>query len=180
MVRYGLARSSRALSASRVAWPFGLAVLFGEPLGGVLGRDADRLGEDLAPPPRTAPARPPTRPRAGPPTPARTPAMAVDFPLPGRADQHVERSPRGHHLDDGGGLLGRQHPPGLIQRRGTRGPGEAGVDAGAVGAPGRVDEPGLGVEDLDGGVDLAVPGPQPGRPVRAPQPLRAAPRGRVG
>ena len=92
---------------------------------------------------------------------------------PGRPDKHIESTAGSDHRGDRGGLLGREH-------MGLAGHGhgaELGDDGGVHNRP--VDglaggqQPRFGVEELLGGVDLAVARAQHARPVRALQVLRS-------
>ena len=143
--------------------PVGGGAGVGEPLGGVLGGDADGVGEDVGggrgrrePDHRPRPElRLPRRPH---------PAHRGGLPGPRRPDQHVHDPRGGHHRPDRVPLVARQGValPRHVGLEGLLGDGR--VDGGAVEAAGGVEEAGLGVEDLDRRVHAGVPQPPSLRP----------------
>ena len=99
---------------------------------------------------------------------ARRPAMVVDLPVPAGPTRTSRTPPGGGHLLDRQGLVGAQ-PVGRA-RAGRPLAGRATVatlTAGAVLAPARVEQPGLGVEQRLGGVQRPALGPQARRAVGA-------------
>ena len=162
IVPRSMGRRAELAAAGPRSWPaLGLPAVLVEPLGRVLGVDAELVGQHLGRGRRGGQAEHRARAVLGFPH-GPQPGHGGRLARPGRADQDVERAPRGRDLLDGQRLVearARDVPAGQV---GLGHGGHRGRGGGRTVhlAPG-IEQAGLGVEQCRGGVDLVALGPEP-------------------
>jgi hypothetical protein len=143
----------------------GEAAVFGEPLGGVLGVDAQLAGEDLRGcggrgQPDDGPGPVDGLPHAA------KPGHRRRLAGPGRADEHVEAPAGRSDLGDCDGLVRRQPAAGTSCAVGGDDGSDVGADGGGVEGAGGGEESGFGGDERLGAVAVPCGRRQSGGPVR--------------